>query len=308
VITRYARRNNYYHVVPIVCQPLPSLLTSKQSLNQRPTDSGFEAGAIDFDVDDDECDSENEEQGESTAIRVGPDSTRWQHCKKSPQLLLVELLAFLLATDTKSHVAASLLVAKDSMQFVYCKNTPFTEEENKYIHALFNYAFQTDRDFADRHEKCLALVLDNCQNTIRARVGKLSGRVKELQSTANRGIHSERCLPRQVVQKLKARLDIDAEQSLQDWLLTWCDYLSNHQNFEDPEFMRYAISSSYIVGLPSEVHLILEKRLLRKIRQLGDYVGAVINLLHAVKRLPPDRLRSVVLQEVLAPPPYIIIV
>jgi hypothetical protein len=54
--------------------------------------------------------------------------------------------------------------------------------------------------------------------------------------------------------------------------------------------------------------LILEKRLLRKIRKLGDYVGAVINLLHAVKRLPPHRLRSVVLQEVLAPPPYINIV
>ncbi|KAF8533133.1 hypothetical protein BDD12DRAFT_866901 [Trichophaea hybrida] len=262
------------------------------SLTKTPTNADTGDTVIDDDTDDDEDGSDDEENlGMAVSAELGSSS------QKSKHLVLLDLLALLLVTDAKSDVAATMLITNGSMKFFYSKNRPFTYSENKYVRTLFNYASQTDRNAIDRHKDLIAAIIDKCQKKIEARISKVSRRVKELQSTADRGIHSESCLPLKVVKILKAQLKIDPEKSLKNFLISWCDCLNSTQRSKGREFLRFAVTSAYTIGLPSEMNFMIDQKLLRRIRKLGDYVGAVAQLVGEIDRLPPQTLQTIVIQE-----------
>ncbi|KAF8532467.1 hypothetical protein BDD12DRAFT_868862 [Trichophaea hybrida] len=250
------------------------------SLTKTPTNADTGDTTIDDDTDDDEDDDE-ENFGMAVSAELGSSS------QKSKHLVLLDLLALLLVTEAKSDVAATMLITNGSMKFFYSKNRPFTYSENTYVRTLFNYASQTDRNVLDRHIDLIAAVIDKCQKKIKARISKVSQRVKELQSTADRGIHSESRLPLKVVKFLKAQLEVDPEKSLKNSLISWCDCLNSTQSSNDREFLRFAVTSAYTIGLPSEMNFVIDQKLLRRIRKLGDYVGAVVQLVGEIDRLPP---------------------
>ncbi|KAF8531066.1 hypothetical protein BDD12DRAFT_870108 [Trichophaea hybrida] len=180
-----------------------------------------------------------------------------------------------------------MLITNGSMKFFYSKNRRFTDCENKYVRMLFNYASQTDRNAIDRYEDLMAAIVDRCQKKIKACISKVSRRVKELQSTADRGIYSESCLPSEVVKNLKAQLKIDPEKSLKNFLISWCDFLNSTQCSKGPEFLRYAVSTAHSMGFPSEMNLMIDQKLLWRIRKLGDYLRAVIQLVREIDHSPP---------------------
>ncbi|KAF8538673.1 hypothetical protein BDD12DRAFT_841444 [Trichophaea hybrida] len=178
---------------------------------------------------DDEDDSEIDENDDKENLGM-----------VSKHLVRLDLLALLLITEAKSDVAATMLITKGSMKFFYSKNKPFTDSENKYVRTLFNYASQTDRSAVDRYEGLMAAIVD---------------KVKELQSTSDRGIHSESHLPSKCVPM--------------------------------DRFLRYAVASAQTMGLPSELNFMIDQKLLRRIHKLGNYLGAVIQLIGEIDRLPP---------------------
>ncbi|KAF8436194.1 hypothetical protein BGX38DRAFT_1274595 [Terfezia claveryi] len=190
----------------------------------------------------------------------------------------LDLLVLLLVSEAKSDVAATMLRTNGSMKFFYSKNRPFTDRENQYVRTLFNYASETNRSVGDRYTNLLAAIVDKCQKKIKSRILKVLRRVKEL--STDRGIHSEDCLPLELVEKLKAELGIDPEQSLRNRLISWLDSLSPAQHLKDPEFLRDAIISAYSIGIPLDINLLIDQKLLRRIRKLGDYVPPP----------PPDRI------------------
>ncbi|KAF8535107.1 hypothetical protein BDD12DRAFT_856805 [Trichophaea hybrida] len=268
------------------------------SLTKTPINGDTGDTAIDDDTDDDEDDTDDDEDNLGMAVSAELDSSRLHRSQKSKHLVLLDLLALLLVTEAKSDVAATMLITNGSMKFFYSKNRPFTDCENKYVRTLFNYASQTDRNPIDRYKDLMATIVDKCQKKIKARISKVSRRVKELQSTADRGIHSESCLHSKVVKNLKARLKIDPEKSLKSFLISWCDFLNSTQHSKDPKFLRYAVSTAQSVGFSSEMYRMIDQKLLRRIRKLGDYLGAVIQLVGEIDRLPPQTLQTIVIQEV----------
>ncbi|KAF8429345.1 hypothetical protein BGX38DRAFT_1278247 [Terfezia claveryi] len=95
--------------------------------------------------------------------------------------------------------------------------------------------------------------------------------------------------------KIKSR--ISAENSL-----------SPAQHLKDPKFLRDAIISAQLIGIASDINLLIDQKLLRRIRKLGDYMGAVIQLVGEVNLLPPQVLQTLVIQEVPPPPPDRIVI
>ena len=259
-------------------------------------DADTGATATDGDADDSKDDSDSDEDGDGgdqgMAMGVGLGG------KKPKHLVLLDLLALLLVTQTKSDVAATMLITNGSMKFFYCKNRPFTDGENEYVRTLFKYASQTNREASERYDDLLAVIVDKCQQKIRARLSKVLRRVKELRPTVNRGIQSESCLPLELAKRLKAQLEIGPEASLKNSLIRWCDYLERHRHSKDPEFLRFAVGHAHIIGLPPDINVMIDQKLLRRIRKLGDYMGAVIQLVGEADQLRPEALRALVIHEV----------
>ncbi|RPB28679.1 hypothetical protein L211DRAFT_833665 [Terfezia boudieri ATCC MYA-4762] len=306
-----------------VCRPLPPPPPSTDRLSasldnitepsptKTLTSGDTDASVIDDDTDVDEDNSENEEDNdeENRAMSVSSelDSSRWHPAKKSKHLVLLDLLALLLVSEAKSDVAATMLRTNGSMKFFYSKNRPFTDSEKQYVRRLFNYASETNRSVADRYTNIMAAIVDKCQKKIQFRILKVLRRVRELPT--DRGIHSEDRLPLELVEELKAKLGIGPEQSLRNRLISWLDYdLSRAQRLKDPEFLRHAIVRAHSIGMPSYINLLIDQKLLRRIRKLGDYMGAVIQLVGEVDLLPPQVLQTLVLQEVPPPPPDKIVI
>ena len=140
------------------------------------------------------------------------------------------------------------------------------------------------------------LLLDNCQKKIKARISKVLRRVREFPT--DRGIHSEDRLPLELVEKFKANLRIDPEQSLRNRLISWLDNLSPAPGLKDPKFLRNAIINGYSIGIDSDINLLIDQKLLRRIRKLGDYLGVVIQLVAEVNLLSSQVLQTLVIQEV----------
>ncbi|KAF8540101.1 hypothetical protein BDD12DRAFT_834830, partial [Trichophaea hybrida] len=230
---------------------------------------------------------DDDEENLGMAVSAELDCSRLHRFQKSKDLVLMDLLALLLVTEAKSDAAATMLITNGSMQFFYSKNRPFTDSENKYVRTLFNYASRTDRKATFRYKDLMAVIIDKCQKKIKARISKVLRRVKDLQSTADRGILSESCLPLKMVKRLKAQLEIDPEISLKNFLISWCDHLDSTRRSKDPGFLQYAVASAHTIGFPLEMHLMIDQKLLRRIRKLGDYLGAVIQLVGEIDRLPP---------------------
>jgi len=80
--------------------------------------------------------------------------------------------------------------------------------------------------------------------------------------------------------------------------MSWLDSLSPAQRLKDPEFLRDAIINVYSTGIHSDINLLIDQKLLRRIRKLGEYEGAVIQLVGEVNLLPPQVLQTLVIQEV----------
>ncbi|RPB19474.1 hypothetical protein L211DRAFT_627768 [Terfezia boudieri ATCC MYA-4762] len=262
----------------------------------------------DTDVDEDNSENEedNDEENRAMSVSAELDSSRWHPAKKSKHLVLLDLLALLLVSEATSDVAATMLRTNGTMKFYYSKNRPCTDSENQYVRKLFNHVSETNRSVADRYTNLMAAIVDKCQKKIKSRISKVLRRVRELPT--DRGIHSEDRLPLELVEKLKANLRIGPEQSLRNRLIAWLDSLSPAQRLKDPEFLRDAIVSAHSIGFPSDINLLIDQKLLRRIRKLGDYMGAVIQLVGEVDLLPPQFLQTLVIQEVPPPPPDRIVI
>jgi len=90
-------------------------------LHQSPTKTptiADDATAI-HDTSGDEDDSKSDEDSEARVASADVDSNRWHHSQKSKHLVLLDLLALLMVTETKPDVAATVLVTNGSMKFFY---------------------------------------------------------------------------------------------------------------------------------------------------------------------------------------------
>jgi len=293
---------NYNTVYQPLSPPPPSTDRLSASLDNitepLPTKTLTDVIYDDTDVDEDDSENEEDNGNENRAMYVSSElnSSRWHPAKKSKHLVLLDLLALLLVSEAKSDVAATMLRTNGSMKFFYSKNRPFTDSENQYVRTIFNYASETNRSITDRYANLLPAIIDKCQKKIKSRISKVLRRVRELPT--DRGIHSEDRLPLELVEKLKAELEIDPKQSLRNRLISWLDSLSPAQCLKDSKFLRDAIISAYSIGIHSDINLLIDQKLLRRIRKLGDYVGAVIQLVGEVNLLPPQLLQTLVIQEV----------
>ena len=74
--------------------------------------------------------------------------------------------------------------------------------------------------------------------------------------------------------------------------------LSPAQRLKDPKFLRDTIIKAYAIGISSDIDLLIDQKLLRRIRKLGDYMGAVVQLVGEGNLLPPQVLQTLVIQEV----------
>ena len=262
-------------------------------------DADTGATATDGDADDskDDSDSNGDSDGGDQGMAMGV-GLGGSHRKKPKHLVLLDLLALLLATQAKSDVAATMLITNGSMKLFYSKNRPFTDGENEYVRTLFKYASQTNREASERYGDLLAIIVDKCQQKIKVRLSKVLRRVNELRPTVNWGIQSESCLPLELAKRLKEQLKIGPEASLKNSFIRWCDYLERHQHSKDPEFLRFAVGHAHIIGLPPDINVMIDQKLLRRIRKLGDYMGAVIQLVGEADQLRPEALRELVIHEV----------
>jgi hypothetical protein len=300
-ITLSANRLRLHPLLRIACLLLDNI--TEPSLTKTLTKADTDASVIDDDTDgvtDDEED--NDEDNQAMSVTSELDSSRWRPTDKSKHLVLLDLLALLLVTGPKSDVAVTMLITNGSMKFFYSKNRPFEDSENEYVHRLFDYASNTNSLVGDRYTALMAEIIDKCQQKIKSRISKVLRRVKELPT--NRGIHSEDCLPLELVEKLKENLQLDPEDSLRLSLIDWFDRLSSAQAAQAAQLseeLRYAIVSAHVLGISPGINLLIDQKLLRRIRKLGDYMGAVIRLVGEINRLSrvsPDVLENLDIQEV----------
>jgi len=245
--------------------------------------------------DDGEDDDEDEENRLTKVVSGSLDSNRWPRTHKSKHLALLDLLALLIVTKAKSDVAATMLVTNGSMKFYYSKNRPLTNDENSYVCTLFDIACKTDRAPNDRSSDLLALVVDKCQRKIKARLSKVLWRTKELNSAPDRGIVSDGSVPAELVRKLKSALGIEPEQCLNACLIGWFDHL---ESVRDLESLGEATTFANLIGLAPYIHLVIDQMLLRRIRKLGEYKAATVNLVGEIDRLSPETRKTLIIQEV----------
>ena len=220
------------------------------------------------------------------------------HLRQPKHLVLLDLLALLLVTQAKSDVAATMLITGEPMQFFYCKNRPFTVGENEYVLTLFKCASQTDKEAPKRYADLLAIIVDKCRPKIKGRLSKVVRRINELGPIPNRGIQSEECLSPELRRKLKALLNCRPEAPLQTSLTRFCDILKRRQRYNDPEFLPFAVSRAHIIGKHPDINLMIDQVLLRGIRKLGDYMGAIVQLVGEANLLSPKALQTLVIREV----------
>ena len=122
--------------------------------------------------------------------------------------------------------------------------------------------------------------------------------MKELRRIPNRGIRSEDCLPLELRRKLKAQLGISPEASLQASITRVCDHPERYQHSNKPNLLSFAVFRAHIIGLPPDINHMIDQKLLRRIRKLGDYMGAIIQLVGEADLLPPEALQALVIREV----------
>ena len=264
---------------------------------QSPTgdaDNGATVTDGDADNSKDDSDSDEDDNRGDQGMGVGLGGS---HRRKPKHLARLDLLALLLVTQAKSDVAATMFM-EGSMKFFYCKNRPFTKDENKYVHTLFEYASQPNKKASERHSDLLAIIVDKCQPKIKNRLSKVVRRIKELQPIPNRGIRSEDCLPLKVREKLKAQLKISSEESLQTSLTRFCNYLKRNQHSNDPKVLPFAVKRAHIIGMLQDINHIIDQTLLRRIHRLGDYMGAIVQLVGEVDRLGRAGRQALVIREV----------
>jgi len=181
------------------------------------------------------------------------------------------------------------------MRFYYSKNRPLTNDKTSYVCTLFDIACKTDRAVFDRSLHLLALVVYKCKRKIKARLSKVLRRTKELKSAPDQGIVSDRSLPVELVGKLKSVLPIKPEQCLKYCLIAWFDYLGS---VWDPESLGVAIIFANFIGLASDIHLIIDQ-MIRRIRKLGDYKTATLNLVGEIDLLSPKTRKTLFVHQLL---------
>ena len=122
-------------------------------------DNGATATDGDADNSKDGSDSDEDDNRGDQGMGVGLGGS---HLRKPKHLVLLDRLALLIVTHAKSDVAATMLITEGSMEFFYCKNRPFTDDENEYVHTLFKCASQTNKEASKRHGDLLAIIIDKC--------------------------------------------------------------------------------------------------------------------------------------------------
>lgn len=74
--------------------------------------------------------------------------------------------------------------------------------------------------------------------------------------------------------------------------------MNSPEAHKSPNTMRFFIGTAYAIGSPTEISLMVDQKLLRRIRRLGDYLGAVTKLVWEIGLLPPLALESLVMEQV----------
>jgi hypothetical protein len=240
--------------------------------------------------------AENNRHEGSNAAADRPGVPR--HSKMRRYQVLLDLIALLLVTEGKSDVAAASLSTHGPITFFYSKNRPLTPQETNYVRSLFEIASGSSRSTAERFEALLKLVLENCEKKIKARIQKVLRRVKQLRTVAQLGIRSESRLPWDVADYLRSQLQLQTTETLADFFPIWCDYLDNRDLYKDPQLLGYVVSTAYAMGHPTAMSHIMDERLLKRIRKVGDYIGGILTLTSELDKLKPAELQSMVIQEV----------
>jgi hypothetical protein len=263
-----------------------------------PADS---AGSVVNDGDatvDDGDDSEDEDEAvEDEKLEVSHPGLAG-HVKPSKHLILLDLLALLLVTEPKSDVAATMLIIDQAPRFYYSKNRPLTEDESHYVQKLFTYACDPMMTADGREAALLAEVIEKCRKKIMARVKNVLQRVKGLKNVANHGISSDDCLPTEVRKKLRCRLHMEPDETLQSFIANWLEWLGSARS---PPDLELAIYVAYLLSWSQEeMRSMIDFQLLRRIRKVGDYASAIMLLVSAIDLLSQQQRNELRIQEVSA--------
>jgi len=247
-------------------------------------------------VDSDNDDSEDEEEAVEEKLEGSrPDPA--EHVKPSKHLVLLDLLALLLITEPKSDVPATILVIHPAPIFYYSKNRPLTEDENRYVHKLFTLARHPTMTPQNRKAALQTEVIDKCRKKIMARIKNVLQRLKSLKNVANYGINRDDHLATEARKKLRSRLPIEPDETLQSFIVNWLEWLRLAQS--PPQF-DFAISMAYLIGSSEEMRRMVDFQLFRRIRKVGDYASAPIVLVSVIDRLSQQQRDELTIQVVSA--------
>ena len=247
-------------------------------------------------VDSDNDDSEDEEEAVEEKLEGSrPDPA--EHVKPSKHLVLLDLLALLLITEPKSDVPATILVIHPAPIFYYSKNRPLTEDENRYVHKLFTLARHPTMTPQNRKAALQTEVIDKCRKNIMARIKNVLQRLKSLKNVANYGINRDDHLATEARKKLRSRLPIEPDETLQSFIVNWLERLRLAQS--PPQF-DFAISMAYLIGTSEEMRRMVDFQLFRRIRKVGDYASAPIVLVSVIDRLSQQQRDELTIQVVSA--------
>jgi hypothetical protein len=130
-----------------------------------------------------------------------------------------------------------------------------------------------------------------------ARIKNVMQRVKSLNNLANYGINRDDHLPTAARERLKSRLAIKPDATLQSSIANWLEWLGSAQSLPELDF---AISMAYLLGSFEEMRSMMDFQLLRRIRKVGDYASAPIVLVSAIDRLSQQQRDELTIQEVSA--------
>lgn len=221
-------------------------------------------------------------------------------------LELLNLLSLLLVTQAKGDVAAVMfrVLSKDNIELHYTKNRPCTNTEKSYISEILATVRDTTSDIHITAWKLLSLVIPNCKRKMKSRATKICDRLTELLENPPFAIHDEACTTT-AENSLRDAIGPDVFPTtitMPQFVRGWFKYLQQRPNTIFTEWhaggVYQMLHLAYSIGHKPDISNLLEPKLLRRVRKLGDYYGAALAMISNAANLPADQLLNLKIIEI----------
>lgn len=204
-------------------------------------------------------------------------------------LRLLDDIALLLVTDQSADVAAVALRRTPHEVIIYfSKNRPSTPSELTYIHSILRDA----QHIHCRVGKLLDRVISMCRP-------KITSRIRKLQACLGRLTHLRPIL--------SDNSSGDFERHFKSWLDSSFSTVTPEKFFDSSfayvlqfdlagstaDGLEALISIAYVIGLYSDIeHILPNEMLVRRLKKVGDYFGAVRRIARAAADLQARNRRT----------------